>query len=302
MAEQWRKIGLVFRLESRPPWMISHASLPTPVHLEADLFRVFFSARNAEKRSSIGWADVRIGERPDVVRVADRPVLTPGCDGTFDDDGIGIGSIVTAGDGRHRLYYMGWNVGRRAPWRNSIGLAVGDAAVPAFERFSEGPLLDRSPADPFTLSYPWVLPDRQGGWRMWYGSNLTWGADKADMSHAIKHARSDDGLVWNRDGRAILAPQGGDEFALARPCVQPADSGYDMWFAHRGDRYRIGYARSLDGLSWQRHNLSSLAPSAEGWDSEMVCYPYVFPFQERIWMLFNGNGYGETGFGLAVAD
>ena len=31
----------------------------------------------------------------------------------------------------------------------------------------------------------------------------------------------------------------------------------------------------------------------------MVCYPCVFDWAGETWMLYNGNGYGRTGFGLA---
>ena len=33
--------------------------------------------------------------------------------------------------------------------------------------------------------------------------------------------------------------------------------------------------------------------------SKMVCYPCVFSCNDKWYMLFNGNGYGKTGFGIA---
>ena len=74
-----------------------------------------------------------------------------------------------------------------------------------------------------------------------------------------------------------------------------------MWFAVRGDRYRIGYAESGDGVGWRRlDGEQGLLPSASGWDSDMVEYPFVFEWQARKYMLYNGNDYGRTGVGLAV--
>jgi len=32
----------------------------------------------------------------------------------------------------------------------------------------------------------------------------------------------------------------------------------------------------------------------------MIEYPYVFYHKEKRYMLYNGNGFGKTGFGLAV--
>ena len=73
-----------------------------------------------------------------------------------------------------------------------------------------------------------------------------------------------------------------------------------MWFSYRGDYYKIGYAESSDGINWLRlDNELSFNPSEKGWDSEMVEYPCVFEHGREVCMLYNGNNYGETGFGLA---
>jgi hypothetical protein len=76
-----------------------------------------------------------------------------------------------------------------------------------------------------------------------------------------------------------------------------------MWYASRGAAYRIGYAESADGLQWERKDgEAGLSVSAEGWDSEMIAYPCVFDHRGRRYMMYNGNGYGRTGIGLAVLD
>ena len=40
--------------------------------------------------------------------------------------------------------------------------------------------------------------------------------------------------------------------------------------------------------------------SNEGWDSIMMCYPYLYQHRGRKYLLYNGNGFGESGFGYAV--
>jgi hypothetical protein len=42
--------------------------------------------------------------------------------------------------------------------------------------------------------------------------------------------------------------------------------------------------------------------SESGWDCEMIEYPYVFEDKDQRYMLYNGNGYGKTGIGLAVLE
>ena len=83
--------------------------------------------------------------------------------------------------------------------------------------------------------------------------------------------------------------------------------GYKMWFCSRATAtqptYRIRYAELADGIDWKRLEKGpGLDVSDHGWDSEMVCYPYVFDHAGSRYMLYNGNGYGRTGFGIAILE
>ena len=69
--------------------------------------------------------------------------------------------------------------------------------------------------------------------------------------------------------------------------------------------YRIGYGESEDGSIFKRKDESDQAkvrPSKnkEDWDSVSVTYPYVFTHKKVYYMLYNGNQFGKTGFGIAV--
>lgn len=298
---RWRKIGLLFAADGQFPWMASHATNPTAQDLGGGRLRVYFSSRDRDRRSRVASAVFELSPSPRLLDLGPSPLVEPGPAGAFDDSGCSMGCVAASGD-RLLLYYVGWNLGVTVPWRNSIGLAVSTDGGITFAKASPAPALDRGPHDPFSLSYPWVLRDR-GLWRMWYGSNLRWGANERDMDHVIKYAESDDGAAWRRDGRVAIPLSGPGEYAIARPCVLPAGGGYRMWFAHRGERYRIGCAGSADGLTWKRDPDPPVPQaSASGWDSEMVTYPCVFDLGGARYMLYNGNGYGRTGFGLAIAE
>lgn len=298
---KWVKRGLVFGAEGRFEWMRTHAANPVAVPLRGDLFRVYFGCRDALNRSHVGSADIEISERTRVVAVADHPVIAPGPVGAFDDSGTSMGCVVLH-EGRQYLYYLGWNLGVTVPWRNSIGLAISDAPGAPFVKVSPAPILDRGHTDPFSVSYPWVVREHDR-WRMWYGSNLSWGREQQDMDHVIKYAESLDGIHWQRDGHIALGLSGPGEYALCRPCVRHENGLYRMWYCHRGDAYRIGYAESEDGRSWARRpECVGIEPSASGWDSEMIAYPFVFKHRSHYHMLYNGNRYGKDGFGLAVAE
>ena len=168
----------------------------------------------------------------------------------------------------------------------------------------DGPFLPSSDVDPISLSYPWVLRDQDGSYRMWYGSTVTWDAGNGEMLHVINHAVSPDGHKWQRRGLAVPYALGKAQ-AFSRPTVTgDASGGYHMWFSYRsgtGEKYRIGYARSYDGDAWELSlGDAGIDVSSSGWDAEMIEYPFVFDHKGERFMLYNGNDYGRTGFGLAV--
>ena len=73
-----------------------------------------------------------------------------------------------------------------------------------------------------------------------------------------------------------------------------------MWYAYRGEHYRIGYAHSRDGIRWKRRDdLVGLELSPTGWDSLAQAYPHVFVHEDHLYMIYNGNHYGKEGLGLA---
>jgi hypothetical protein len=265
--------------------------------------RVFFSARDADERSRVGWLDFDPREPARLQRVGDRPALEPGGLGAFDESGA-MGSWVVEAAGLTWLYYIGWTRGVTVPFYNSIGLACSDDGGVTFERVFEGPILGRDSVDPYFTASCCVLVDR-GAWRMWYLSCTGWQRVEGRPRHSyhIRHATSEDGVTWRRDGRVCIDFERPVEYAISRPSVVRDGDRYRMWYSWRGPSYRIGYAESADGLEWARHDdRAGIDVSERGWDSEMIEYPCVFDFAGRRYMLYNGNDYGRTGIGLAELE
>lgn len=297
---RWRKLGQVFCPDRLGDWIVSHAANCAALRIDGHRHRVFFSSRDAQNRASIGWVEIDLRRPRDVLAVSAKPVLTPGPAGAFDDSGTSLACILADGATTY-LYYLGWNLGVTVPWRNSIGLAASRDGL-HFERVSPAPILDRNRVDPFSLSYPFVLRDGET-WRMWYGSNLRWGREQRDMDHVIKYAEGRDAETWSPTGTICIGIEHGGEYAFSRPCVVRDGALWRMWYSFRGDAYRIGYAESSDGVAWTRRDaLAGIEPSEEGWDAESVEYPWVFDHEGNRYLLYNGNRYGLTGFGLAVLE
>ncbi len=293
---KWEKCGQVFAPEGQYPWMMTHAANPFAELVADSVYRVYFTCRDTQQRSHIAWLEFDLQSQK-VGALAEKPLLGPGQLGTFDDSGVALGWVIDIGDEK-LFYYLGWNLAVTVPWRNSIGLAKLNKSSGSLDRVSLAPLMDRHAVDPFSISYPCVLYDR-GRYRMWYGSNLSWGEKSETMNHVIKYADSPDGHQWRREGKVAVELEG-TQYALSKPCVVADGNSYRMWYSYRGDSYRLGFAESSDGLSWKRRDAEvGIDVSATGWDSEMLCYAHVFKHKDDYFMLYNGNGYGRTGFGLA---
>jgi hypothetical protein len=138
---------------------------------------------------------------------------------------------------------------------------------------------------------------------MWYVSGSRWERDDTGVRHYynIRYTESKDGVEWERPARLAIDYGGPDEHAFGRPCVVRDADAYRMWYCHRGRQYRIGGADSTDGMTWRRRDDEmGFEASGTGWESEMVAYPWIFDWQDRRYMLYNGNDYGRTGIGLAL--
>jgi hypothetical protein len=263
--------------------------------VDEDGFWLYYSPRDASGRAHVARALIVATRRGlSVGQYDDDPVLVPGRLGAFDESGVTVSCVV-----ENRLYYTGWTLGRTVPFFFYVGVAESADGCRTFARVSEAPLLERNAVDPFLTASPCVVRDGER-WLMYYVSCLEWEAGEGEPRHRyhVRIAESDDGLTWRREGRVALDFEPG-EYAIARPCVRVEYGRFRMWTCARGSAYRLVCAESPDGLDWTRVS-AGLDVSAEGWDSEMVAYPWVLDAAGSRYALYNGNGYGRTGIGYAV--
>lgn len=303
-ALRWEKLGLVYRPDLTRWWMKSHAALPTPVRLTNGLVRVFFASRTEQQRSHVGWFDIDLDDPHKVRSSSEEPVLKPGSPGCFDGDGIYPASIVSMGRRGLRLYTIGWNVGSPSPmFYAAVGAAESLDDGATFDKMRKAPIMTRSEYDPCMVTSPVVLYD-EGTWRMWYVSGKSWSkTDQGLQSHYdVKYAQSHDGINWTRNGHTCLPAREPEESNISRFWVIHEADVYHAFFGyHRGEGYRIGYARSTDGMDWDRQDdHSGIGCSDSGWDCEAISYPAVIRHGNRWFMFYNGNAFGRDGIGLAV--
>jgi predicted GH43/DUF377 family glycosyl hydrolase len=276
------------------------------VLLNEHVIRVFVAFLDQEKIGRIGFVDVDAARPTKVLDVSEEPVLDIGRPGTFDDNGVSPIAVVRVDD-ELLLYYVGWQLGVRVRYFLFAGLAIGDSSGGAFRRHSQTPLLERSNGELFVRTAPFVMRD-EDRWKMWYIAGDSWisRADTADVpAYAMRYMESSSPKEWPRHGRICLEPTGPDEFGFGRPFVIKENGLFKCWYSIRtfSKGYRVGYAESSDGVSWTRHDAKAgIDVSNSGWDSEMLCFPCVQTTKYGTYMFYNGNNYGETGFGAAVLE
>ena len=300
----WRKVGRVFDPSGTE---FTHASHPCAVHFRDDTFVIAFTRRDAKQRSQIFLVHATVRDAALVLEGEPRLALRYGEPAHFDCDGAISVCFVTQG-GRVYLYYVGWQNLPESLWICDTGRAILEPDTLELRREFPGPVLGRDRNNPlFAAATAFhVSGDR---WQTWYNSGLKWSRTPTGWKHeyGIHYAESSNGVDWKTYPGLCIPFADEYEYAFGRPSVYREEETYYMWFAHRATRdistYRIGFASSRDGRAWSRDDaLSGIDVSPQGWDSEMICYPYVFEHRGRFYMLYNGNGYGKTGFGLAVLD
>nr|WP_315473112.1 hypothetical protein [uncultured Undibacterium sp.] len=305
----WDKQGAIFRADEHLSWAQSHTQMPTADLFCKDEIPIFFSARDRNGRSQIGRFSVDKNQLQRILSVQEEPVLGVGVLGSFDDCGVMPTAVLTH-QGIKYLYYIGWNVRNTIPYHNSIGLAISEDGGGSYLRLFNGPVMDRTHIEPFFCATACIQIEN-GIWRNWYLSCTEWRLvnGKAEPRYHLKYAESADGIHWRRHGKIAIDFKDDEEAAVARASVLKSGDIYQMWFCYRklvnysSDRnasYRIGYAESNDGISWQRRDdLAGITLSEDGWDSFMQAYPDVFVHFGQTYMLYNGNGFGQTGIGIA---
>lgn len=314
---EWKKLGRIFNPidYAVSSWMQGFAQAPSLL-VQKNSVRVFFSTRPPQDKnglytSRLAYVDLDRSDLHRVIAIAESPVLSLGQRGAFDE--FGTYPMSVAYDGSYIVgYYGGWTRCESVPFNVAVGVAKSYDGGMSFERLGPGPVLGYTYDEPFIISGPKIrrFDDK---WILWYIAGKKWilHLGRPEPVYRIRMATSSDGVSWSRIGRDIIPPRIESDEAQASPDVIFQNGVYHMFFCYRfstdyrsGKRgYRIGYARSVDMINWERNDqLAGLDISESGWDSEMVAYPHIFELDKRIYMLYLGNQVGRYGFGLAVLE
>ncbi len=292
---KWRKKGFLVEVRDKFWWMKSHAMCPTPWDLGQGLIKLFFSGRDGYNRSQIGYVVIDLNSDGKILEFSSEPILTNGSLGTFDDNGVTPSCVLAITNMDIYLYYIGWNPGSTTRMNIFGGLAISNDGGKTFHRYSRAPIIERCRVNPYINTAPFAVKD-DIGYKLFYVSGVEW-VNRDLPRYNIQIATSIDALEWKREGQVAIDFEG-YESALAKPFVLKERGVYKMWFASKGGDYRIKYAESVDGYKWSRRDdlvgidvsIDQQAP-----DAQMMQYASVVTHNNKKYMFYNGNNYGEGG-------
>jgi hypothetical protein len=282
--------------------MHSHALQPTPLILEHNQIRVYAGFRDRQGVSRVGYVDLDGRDPTRVLGFSKEPLLDIGAPGAFDDNGVVPSALAVAKEGL-RLYYAGYQIHQKVRFTVFGGLAISEDGGASFGRFKRTPVMDRTDGELlFRVPHSVILDGHV--WRIWYGSGSRFEEDgiKTLPIYDIKYVESRDGIHFREAGRTVLPTRTG-EYRLGRPYVLKRKDRFFMFFGASTKRhpYVLRYAESDDGVTWTRRDEKlNLSLSNSGFDSEMMAYPAVIDCEDQTYLFYNGNSYGEAGFGVAV--
>ncbi len=301
----WKKLGIVWKPDGQNAWAKTHAAAPIPFRLNDDVIRVFVSCFDEQGRSRPGYVDLAATDPTRILGISTEPLLDIGIPGAFDDNGLIVDSLIEPEPGTLYLYYVGFELCTHIRYRLFTGLAISYDSGKTFKRYSRAPILDRTDEGLYFRASPFVLRD-EGVFKLWYSVGSEWISigGKPMPVYDLRYQESEDGIHWQPTGQASMAITGVDEHGFGRPwVVKRGSNDYQLFYSVRRcsfAAYRLGYAESKDGIHWiRKDDQIGLDVSPGEFDSDSIMYSAIISIGDRTYCFYNGNNFGEHGFGIA---
>lgn len=270
--------------------------------------RIYFADR-LEGRSHIFSIDLDKRLRPMASTLRQR--LEPSnCPGTFDDEGVMPADVVTTPQGV-KLLYSGWNSRNTVPYHNSTGLADLDKSGNVM-RCGYGPVMERNWKFPYLAVTPTVWGSdpfhciyvNGDGW--FYGDN-----GRYEPLYSLRYAFSDNLREWQRDRRPLVT-WNSSRPCHSNPCHLSIEGKNVILYCDRAaSGYRADAGRGYDIAALIFDHVTVTATRLEiewaeerivGMNDQMRAYPEAFEWDGGLFLLTNGNGFGQTGIFISQLE
>ena len=291
----WTKQGNIFNEH--------HAQLPVVDTTYNDTYKIYYSTRDDKGRSIPMFINVFKHNLKNYLS-PQKVNIELGKPGMFDHYGVMPTDIITLNKNIKYLYYIGWSLRKDIPYHNTLGLAISTDNGITWTKYSEGPIFSSCALEPGFIGTAKIIK-KGNKWTMYYLSCREWVdmGDKLEPIYDIKTAVSKNGIDW-KPTNEIVVPLEENEGGISSFQI----IGNKAWFSVRGklyyrdnikESYKIKTSTFVNN-KWIRDKNIDLDVSSEGWDSEMVAYPYIIKSKNNLILFYNGNKFGNTGIGYAT--
>lgn len=264
--KEWIKKGLIFSKH--------HAQLPTVYEFDEKIY-CLYSTRNNNNQSVI--MSLTIDNNGNVIE-ENGCVLSLGERGCFDEHGV-MPSCTILQENTLYLFYTGWYVSNDS-YTHSIGIATSKDGK-TFKRLFNYPIVGRGEKIPYMANSPFVIKEKKE-YIMFFGNGTGW-CNKKPL-YSLGSAKSNQLTEnWKVNNEWIIFEEGG---IYSRCFVEKTDIYYSYYNGYKTGNYKI-YKNNKIAIDL-----------GDSWDQEMTAYPYIY----KDIMFYNGNGYGQTGIGIATRN
>ncbi len=211
--------------------------------------------------------------------------------------GVGTGNVWDQGTQEDFLLGEPYNV-------DTISVPGKVILATEWRKYPLNPIVEGSPGawDQYGASSPFVL--KEGGtYKMWYSG---WNGTATSFGYA----ESEDGVNWTEyEHNPVLTsgpPGSWESYAIHTPRILKEGSIYRMWYLGGTGiiNWSIGYAESIDGISWTKSPLNPIMQKGEEgeWDSNELLLGSVIRQGSLYKMWYTGRFRpSEPGVGYATS-
>ena len=290
--------------------VVGYCKSPQVLHL-GDRIRVYFCVASKDgKYLKSKPAFCEFDKNFDtLISVSDLKIIEDSQLGSFDEHGIFPFSPLAL-ENNFYAFTTGWSRRISVDIELSVGLVESFDGGKTFHRsFGSGPVLGATPEEPFLIGDAFVRRFNEK-FHMWYIYGLNWANDSHGIpqrKYRIAHATSNDLISWQRQSGFCL-PNEQSNVCEALPSVCWYKNQYHLVYCARDQfdfrstdksnkNYRLRHAVSDDLENWKVMKNSFLMSYGD-FDRQMQCYPHIFVSNGGLKVIYNGSGFGKSGFGL----
>ena len=269
----------VFQTGSPGLWDANSVYAPAVI-FDGSTFKMYYAGYNGFNYQ-IGLANSN--DKINWTRHASVPVLNYGTPGSWDSRYVSQPSVILE-NGIYKMWYTGWSGGGLETFK--IGYAISGNGT-NWDKYDFNPVLSASTIgnwDPQGVFSPSVL-FYNGLYHMWF-------TGQKGTAKAIGYATSVDGINWNwYNGNPVLDGDTGEwDHDVAHCEVLYIGGNFVMLYTgFNGDTARIGYARSENGILWEKYSGNPvLKTGLNSWEQLAVDEPDLFYDSTYLHMWYSG--------------